>query len=381
MTAVADPLTATPPPVSRPVEGWFERPGPARLILLAFPFLCLPVAAATLTEPSGLLLLTYIWLFGMTHFVITFAVYASAGNLKHFASSWRNRTVFFVLPALIFIGFDLLHALRFGAAFPVASLWLWAAIRVLDFNHFNRQSFGVLQLFKARAKGSFTPGLKRLEDLYFFALSAILWTTFLAGGASPLLPVKAPLTALVPVEYLAPVQAVLLLAAAGLLIAVWCGHRRAAIRHPDKAQSALCYLAFQSAAALAAASYFPLYAAALAVHYVEYHALMVPRVFHTPLDPASRVERNFGRLRARPIALYLAVLGVALLATAAGVVGMGMMGAAPATLDTPAGVLLLLAAFDGLFVFHYVVEMVLWKFSDPHFRRTLAPLYFAPKPA
>ena len=35
--------------------------------------------------------------------------------------------------------------------------------------------------------------------------------------------------------------------------------------------------------------------------------------------------------------------------------------------------------FDGLFVFHYLVEMFIWRFSDPHVRRSLAGLYFAQK--
>jgi len=35
--------------------------------------------------------------------------------------------------------------------------------------------------------------------------------------------------------------------------------------------------------------------------------------------------------------------------------------------------------FDGLFVFHYFVEMWIWRFSDPFFRRTLTPLYFRPR--
>ena len=41
----------------------------------------------------------------------------------------------------------------------------------------------------------------------------------------------------------------------------------------------------------------------------------------------------------------------------------------------------LLAIFDGLFVFHYFVEMFVWRFSEPHYRQTLGPLYFTAKPA
>ena len=39
------------------------------------------------------------------------------------------------------------------------------------------------------------------------------------------------------------------------------------------------------------------------------------------------------------------------------------------------------AVFDGLFVFHYFVEMLIWRFSDPFFRKNLTGLYFAPKVA
>ena len=39
----------------------------------------------------------------------------------------------------------------------------------------------------------------------------------------------------------------------------------------------------------------------------------------------------------------------------------------------------LVALFNGLFVFHYFVEMFIWKFSEPHYRQTLGPLYFAKK--
>ena len=44
--------------------------------------------------------------------------------------------------------------------------------------------------------------------------------------------------------------------------------------------------------------------------------------------------------------------------------------------------LILIALFDGLFVFHYIIETIC-KFSQPHHRQILAPIYFgpaAPKP-
>ena len=59
------------------------------------------------------------------------------------------------------------------------------------------------------------------------------------------------------------------------------------------------------------------------------------------------------------------------------------MGAPILDLESPVSYLVLIALFDGIFVFHYFVEMFIWKFSDPHFRKMLAGLYFTPaaKPA
>ncbi len=43
---------------------------------------------------------------------------------------------------------------------------------------------------------------------------------------------------------------------------------------------------------------------------------------------------------------------------------------------SPLPVRLLLHSIDGIFLFHFYVEAFLWKFSKPHYRETLAPLYF-----
>jgi hypothetical protein len=45
----------------------------------------------------------------------------------------------------------------------------------------------------------------------------------------------------------------------------------------------------------------------------------------------------------------------------------------------PIRYLAVVSIFDGLFVFHYFVEMLIWRFSDPFFRRTLTSLYFTPR--
>jgi hypothetical protein len=49
--------------------------------------------------------------------------------------------------------------------------------------------------------------------------------------------------------------------------------------------------------------------------------------------------------------------------------------------DRPAPYRVLLALFDGLFVFHYFVEALIWKFGNPFYRSTLGPMYFGPTAA
>src|SRR5688500_16663804 len=159
-------LTATPPPgqVLRPL-GYFQKRWPAALIVAAFPALAVPMAAAVLFSANNLLLWAYIWLFGMTHFVVTLALYLRSENLRYFASTRGNRMVFFLVPVALFVGFDLYHALRIGAVFPAMGVFVLAAVRLADFNHLNRQSFGVLQLFKGRTGVKPDPRAKRIENL------------------------------------------------------------------------------------------------------------------------------------------------------------------------------------------------------------------------
>ena len=45
----------------------------------------------------------------------------------------------------------------------------------------------------------------------------------------------------------------------------------------------------------------------------------------------------------------------------------------------PMRYLAVVSVFDGLFVFHYFVETLIWRFSDPFYRKTLGALYFRPK--
>ena len=402
-TATAPPLrtvdpSVTPAPASilAPLpakEGYFQQALPPNVILLSFFAVTLPLAALTLLRPDTVLLWVYVWLFGMTHFVITLTVYMQSRNLKHFASTWRNRLLFFAIPVMIFVGFDLLHAFRVGARFPLFALVFWGAVRLLDFNHFNRQSFGVLQLYKGRTGVKFPLWVKKAENWAFAGLTGLLFVTFLSGGLFPLLqpggwltvwPVGAgPEAPVLSLDVLQAAAVVGLVVTAGLLATAVTGivrHWRVAGR-PAGLTPALLYLAFQAVSAAMAVVSFPLYLAALAIHYVEYHVLMLPRCFHTPLDSGSRLDRAFGKVRAHRGLFYAGVVAVAGLVTAGSVAGMGAMGRNPESLTKPFDYLVLIAVFDGLFVFHYFIEMLIWRFGDPFFRKTLVGLYFAPKGA
>ena len=373
-------LTATPLPRGtleqpRPV-GFFEQRWPVVVILGSFLTLTLPVAVMAATGLDRTALGTaYVWLFGATHLVLTVTIYCTRANLRHFNSSWRNRTVFLAVPLGIVLVFGLVHGLRLGAEWPVAIGLLYAVVRLFNFLHLTRQTFGVYQLFKARAKVKVPAWAKQAENASGFALVGALFVTHLSGGWCPLLVAGGPLSmANLPPLYPAQMSIGWLQLGWVGFVGVAVGLYAAAVRTvpgTGAGLSARLYLTGQTLSTLAAAVFLPFYLAALAVHYVEYHILMWPRVFRLPLDPTSRLDRTYGWVRSRPALFY----GLLLL-IAAGVIG-GMDAMMPTEVVGPYSGLLVL--FDVCVVGHYFLEMFIWKFSDPHFRRTLSNLYFAPK--
>jgi hypothetical protein len=371
MTAGLEPPLAPPaPPVP---SGLLDQRWPQYLILGSFFFITLPFCAFAATSDNFLrpwsLGWVYVCALGTTHFVLTFTIYLQSANLKHFSSSRKRQVLYFLIPVLIFVFFDLYRALQIAVLLPAFDLLFRLAIRLADFQHFNRQSYGVFQLFKGRAKG-FPKWARSVENLYFLGLTVLLFLSFLTNGRFDGNNLYTRLT-------LVPVGACLL----ALLVGYAQAWRRAADR--SAVTAALAYFLFQSLSAALAISNVAFYAFCLAMHYVEYHVLMYPRCFRAPLNPDSRIDRLFASLRRRTVVFYTAVLGVAVLITACTWAGMGALiqrdGGSPS-----ASYLLLISVFDGLFVFHYFVEALIWKFSDPYYRQTLGPLYFtptAPRPA
>jgi hypothetical protein len=357
------------------------------LILGSFLAFTLPLSFLALWYPDSpqFLRLEVLYLIGLgvTHFVITPTLYLQSNNLRYFNSSWRNRLIYFAIPVGIFLFFDLYRALQLAALVPFLDIAFRLTVRALDFQHFGRQSYGVLQLFKARAACKFPAWQRRAEYWFGWTVAALLLTTFLRGGRIDSADAHPALRA-------ASVGLAAVLA--GLFVAVLVGITLTARRaeRPGRLVAPAAYFALQAGSALLAAYSTALYGFALAMHFVEYHVLMLPRCCHTPLDSRRTLDRIFGAVRRSRVVFYclifLAALGVSLLTGLGTSMVQAMAAMAAAMWQTVSGgwepapsYTLLVALFDGLFVFHYFVEMFIWRFSDPHYRQTLGPLYFAPK--
>jgi hypothetical protein len=383
----ATPTTAPARPAAAPL-GYFQRTLPVALIFAAFVVITLPLTVLALAAPDSPLLFRlevfYLITLGLTHFVITPTIYLQSGNLRYFNSSWRNRLIYFAIPVSIFVLFDLYRALEIAVLLPLLDVAVGLAIRALDFQHFSRQSFGVLQLFKARAGVKFPAWQRRAEYWFTWTTVAVLLVTYLRGGRAD----GEAHPALVLAHYVFAA----ILAGLGLTIITGLAVTARKAERPGRLAAPAAYFVLQTASALLAAYSTALYGIALAMHYVEYHVLMLPRCFNTSLDPRRFVDRAFGALRHNRFIFYaVLVLAAFGLATLTGVttsmantmlaMAAAMWKSLGATAEPATRYTALLAVFNGLFVFHYFVEMFIWRFSEPHYRQTLSPLYFAPKPA
>ncbi len=237
------------------------------------------------------------------HFVLTPILYLQSNNLRYFNGSWRNRLIYFAIPIAIFLFFDLYATLQVAVLFPIVALLVRTGIRVLDFRHFSSQTFGVLQMYKARGGCKFPSWVKRVENQYYFALSLLLLTTFIRGGRW------------MP-DNLAAI--VLSLTVAGLFAVLVVGFALATLRSGNGREVLLplAYFLFQTGAALLAVYNLAFYGLALAMHYVEYHLLMGAGCFRNDLDLAKPVDRVFGILRANKFIFYSLLVFVAFVVTA-----------------------------------------------------------------
>lgn len=357
---------------------YLEQRAPIAIVLGAFFALFLPLALAQVV-PNFLGFLPYAFLayvvgLGTTHFFVTLAVYLEAQNRAHFASSARNRLIYFAAPLAILSLFAWSAATDFRVRHAELAAGLFSAVRFFDFFHVGRQSVGMLQLFK-RPHARALPGwLRRAENAFFVGMALLQWETFLLGGrfAAERWSARIPAAAL----------GALALAIALQHARSWAARSRTGRREASgieapasgaapaaRAWLPLLYFALQAVSSAAAVYQTRLYLVALAMHYVEYHVIMRPRCFETPLDPRHALDRAAAFVRGRPGAFYALLLVIAL--------GFELRNYAPEGLAPSTK--FLVHFFDGIFFVHYFLEAFLWKFSDPFYRRTLAPLYLEPR--
>ena len=292
---------------------------------------------------------------GSSHFLITLAVYLQAQNRVHFASSARNRIVYFAVPLAILALFGLSAATDFRTNYPVLSAYVFSGVRVFDFFHVGRQSAGMLRLFERPRALRLRRWLPRAEQVFFVGMALMQWQTFLVGHfAADRWWVSIPDARWAVSGWRLPARN------AQALI----GSRR------DSAGCGawlpLTYFVFQAVSAAAAVFETRLYVVALAMHYVEYHVIMHPRCFETPLDGKHALDRAAAFVRARPALFYALLAAITMV--------FELRNQVPA--DVSAGTRFFVHMFDGIFLVHYFLEAFLWKFSDSFYRRTLAGLYF-----
>ncbi len=359
-------VTIEAPFTTSPRTAYLNRELPVVIILCSFLVLTLPLCILGLTHPELLerfyVKPIFLWLLATTHFVITLTVYLQSQNLHYFNSTWMNRFLYFMIPAGIFVLFDLYTALQIAIVAPGFDRVFRACIRLMDNYHVTRQSFGVTQLFKKRSGELFPQWMRLSEDLYFHMLTALLLMTFFTGGSfKPTSPAMLFATAL----------------AGCLFLAIILGYAMIWKRSSDPRAlvTPFVYFLMQTVSTSLGIYRYSLYLYCLSMHYVEYHVLMVPRCFYTKLDPESRTDRFFARLRRNRIVFFGLLLVVAGMATWLTWITMGWL-MNKTWSDWPAPYRVMLALFDGLFVFHYFVEALIWKFGNPFYRSTLGPLYF-----
>lgn len=345
MASMSTPSAATP---------YFEQTRIVSLILGSFFVVFLPIAAlqvfASAWPVTRYLAIGEAVGLGVTHFFITLAVYFRGDTLDHFVSTRRNRLAYLYMPLVVFLVFATLAAIDVRRLYPMFAAAFFGTVRFFDFFHVGRQSFGMLQIFK-RPLGARVPAhLRAAENTFFVAMAALQWETFVVGGgfASHALYARLPAVALAVLAGIIAVGYLRLLPQAGR--AVWIP---------------LGYFLMQAVCAATAAWQTHLYLVALTLHYVEYHVIMAPRCFRLPLDPTRGIDRAFAPVRARPWLFYAILLAVVVLFEQRDAISPGSPAAR-----------FLVHAFDGIFVVHYLVEAFLWKFREPYYRRTLAPLYF-----
>lgn len=325
-------------------------------IFAAFPLLALPLAAVHFSDLSpdrrSLIYDLYVCFFGVTHYLLTFTVYLQSENLSHYRQTLRNRTVYLYAPIAIFVFFPLFFGSELAPAHPLLAGLVLLIVRFANYRHLTRQAYDVRQML-GRAYEVRLPRWHALAEYAFlWILALMMFLTFVYGGELSLGP--------------APIRVMALAGAAAGVIVVF-GYVSASAEHhrPAALLVPAAYLLLQTASISLAIYRSDLYIATVAMHYVEYHVLMIPRCFDARLDRERLPDRVFAAIRSNRAAFYGGLVAIALAFLAARKV------------TEAAGGPMTFYMFDALFAFHYFIESYIWRFQVPHYDRTLSPLYFA----
>ena len=321
-------------------QTYFSSFWPLRIVFASFFVFTLPLLALTISNSSIIAAYHLDQLFfitlGMTHFLITGVLYLQMKNVSYFTSSHKNQVIYLAVPGLIMVCYPILTSANIAAAFPFLTLIVAGAVRGANYLHWGRQSFGFLQLI-GHDKKTGQQASRPIENILFYILPlAMIYSTLNDTGLF------------------------LLIACIGLLL---IGAMSAAFRTPRRC----LYLVLQVVCGLITIYKSEFYLIALAMHYVEYHVVMYPRIFKIAATtlPGDRIFRFIKGHRAIFYLVLFNLAGIAYLMINRTTADVGLSGK------------ILLSAFDGLFLFHFFVESFVWRFSEPFYRESLAPLYFS----
>ena len=368
------------------VSPYLDHPARIALIFGSFFLLCLPLAVSFLGATSDasaaewlLIFQVYSILVGYTHFAITFSIYLNSKNLEFFRSSPKNIAIYFGGPILILSIWFLIGFLGINQPAPDSSaafltyLFYFALLtKVADYLHVVRQSFGVLQLFKRHVPVPFPRWMRRTENAFFMVLLALQVLTYIEG-------LKANTINAARFNIHNPYTQLALGVAVLLFLAILTGFALMMRTVPANRRTLLVpfqYFLLQTASACLPIYWSALYLVSLAMHYVEYHVIMYPRVFRAPLDSRAWVDRLSLWFRSHRIVFYVALAGFAYLFMGNGIEHLGRN--LPISKNV---VWFLLNLFNGIFMTHFFIEAFVWKFGVPFYRQSLGPLYFPPASA
>jgi hypothetical protein len=347
-------------PDTRP---YFQRPLIILLVLGSFWAITLPLAGLLASglwpETVGAIVFAYGIILGRTHFFVTLSIYLRRENLEYFRSTRWTRLVYFGVPSLLLLGIFAIDGLRLSTRFTAFFFVFNILVRWADFTHVCRQHYGVFQIFRGQSGGTFPKWTAPAVNAFFMCMALMQTQTFLRDAHG--------------VDWALP-RAIGLAVAGGLGVAVTVAMVLAWLRTANRAALVVptVYLLSQAAGAALVLYRVEFYTVTLAMHYVEYHLIMVPRCFAAPLDETSRVDRVMAWLRRHKPIFYAGLLGLALWVTVWGLVW--------ARQPDTSRIHAFGALFNGIFLVHFFIEAFIWKFSNPYFRRTLSPLYFPSRP-